>query len=117
MYSGSDKLKEVGWYNENTINGTMSVGLKIGNELGVFDMSGNVFEWCEDDWHVNYKRAPIDSSAWIDSSHRGARRVIRGGSWLNNRRDCRVSYRHRGGLKDRGGGIGFRLALSHDSVR
>ena len=94
LYSGSDKLKEVGWYRENNGRETRPVGQKMANELGIYDMSGNVFEWCEDDYHISYQRAPADGSAWIDHKERGSRRVVRGGYWLDNARNCRVSYRY-----------------------
>jgi eukaryotic-like serine/threonine-protein kinase len=68
------------------------VGLKKSNELGIYDMSGNVQEWCEDDWHDNYNGAPTDGRAWIDNP-RGYKRVLRGGSWYFLSRYCRVSFR------------------------
>ena len=117
LYSGSDKLKEVGWYDANSGHGTHSVGLKMANELGIFDLSGNVYEWCEDDWHGSYKGAPADGSAWIDHEERGSRRVVRGGSWLDDAQDCRVSYRDSDEPGYRDTDIGFRLALSPSSGR
>ena len=72
LYAGSDNLKEVGWYEENNSpNGTKAVGQKLPNELGIFEMSGNVDEWCEDDYHETYNGAPTDGSAWIDQPNRG----------------------------------------------
>lgn len=66
LYAGSDKLKQVGWYVGNSADGTKPVGLKMPNELGLYDMSGNLWEWCEDDWHDEYRGAPTNGSAWID---------------------------------------------------
>ncbi|MEM6632806.1 MAG: formylglycine-generating enzyme family protein [Bacteroidota bacterium] len=113
LYSGSDNLKEVGWFDKNNDpNGTKPVGQKLPNELGIYDMSGNVYEWCEDDYHDNYQGAPEDSSAWIDQPSRGEARVLHGGGWLGVARYCRVSHRNGGepGLRDLN--VGFRLALS-----
>ena len=62
------------------------------NPWGLYDMHGNVWEWCEDDWHDNYKNAPADGSAWVDDP-RGAHRVIRGGSWDSDARVCRSACR------------------------
>jgi len=105
-------LKEVGWYSENSGSKTHPVGLKMGNELGIYDMSGNVFEWCEDDYHDSYQGAPIDGSGWIDRGSRAARRVLRGGIWTYPAQSGRVSYRHHIEPGHRAGGIGFRLVLS-----
>ena len=115
-YSGGDKMKEVGWFEDNSHGETKPVGLKAPNALGLFDMSGNVWEWCEDDWHDNYKGAPKDGSAWVDRPERGSIRVQRGGSWGNTARGCRSAYRDdwRPGL--RAIDFGFRLALAPQSV-
>lgn len=107
-YSGSNKLKEVGWYTVNSLKGTKTVGLKFPNELGICDMSGNVYEWCADHWHKDYQGAPDDGSTWIkggDSSYR----MVRGGSWLNDDVSCRVSYRYWLNASDRFLHIGFRV--------
>ena len=114
LYAGSDKLKEVGWYAENAGGQTHPVGLKMANELGIHDMSGNVWEWVEDQWHDNYKGAPQDGSPWVDRN-KGANRVLRGGYWLNVARDCRVSCRNDYSPVYRNDYIGFRLALSLQS--
>jgi formylglycine-generating enzyme required for sulfatase activity len=111
-YAGSDRLKDVGWFETNSGNETKLVGQKQANQLGIYDMSGNVWEWCEDDWHDDYKSAPEDGSAWINSPNRGANRVYRGGSWDNAARDCRAAYRYSLAPDDRDYILGFRLALS-----
>ena len=110
LYAGSDRLEEVGWYSGNSNGQTHPVGQKLGNELGLHDMSGNVWEWVDDQWHGSYKEAPIDGSAWVDQSS-AAPRVRRGGSWLNARRlaGCRIATNRPG---YRSNDLGFRLAMS-----
>ena len=111
LYAGSDKLSEVGWYDDNAGNGTKVVGQLLENELGLFDMSGNVYEWCEDDYHDNYEGAPLDGSAWIDRPKRGGSRVLRGGAWGGAARRCRVSDRNHLAPVVRNDFVGFRLVL------
>lgn len=82
LYAGSNRLKDVGWYNENSHNETKEVGLKLPNALGLFDMSGNVWEWCEDHWHNDYKGAPKNGSAWIEEGT-NLHRVIRSSAWIS----------------------------------
>jgi len=115
-YSGGDQLKEVGWFADNSHSETKPVGLKAPNVLGLFDMSGNVWEWCEDDWHDDYEGAPKDGTAWVDRPERGSYRVLRGGSWLNTAQDCRSAYRGNWPPDDRVIRFGFRLALAPQSV-
>ncbi len=118
LYSGSNNIKEVAWYYSNYKTGntygeqtsTRPVGGKKANELGLYDMSGNVWEWCEDDWHGNYQGAPIDGRAWVDSP-RGSNRVRRGGSWNNHAGYCRAANRIGYTPTYRHDNLGFRLAL------
>jgi formylglycine-generating enzyme len=117
LYSGSNTIGDVAWYDANAKSGntngaqktTRPVGTKKPNELGLYDMSGNVWEWCEDDWHDNYIGAPTDGSAWVDSP-RGGVRVLRGGSWSLITRNCRAADRVRYNTSDRYVSGGFRLA-------
>ena len=91
--------------------GTRPVGQKQANPWGIYDMLGNVWEWCEDDWHDGYKGAPADGSAWIDEGDRGRRsRVIRGGSWSAHAHRVRAAFRLRYGPGLRSDFLGFRLA-------
>jgi formylglycine-generating enzyme required for sulfatase activity len=115
-YAGSDRLKDMGWFPENSGGETKPVGLKYPNQLGIYDMSGNVWEWCEDDWHGDYEDAPGDGSAWVDSPKRGSARVGRGGSWDYFARFCRAAYRSLNAPAGRDDRLGFRLVLSLQSV-
>ncbi|MTJ48864.1 formylglycine-generating enzyme family protein [Dolichospermum sp. UHCC 0259] len=73
---------------------TTEVGsLKIANEFGLYDMHGNVREWCQDDWHNSYEDAPIDGNAWIVNKAKSDK-VLRGGSWIYDPEDCRSAYRY-----------------------
>ncbi|MBP8238764.1 MAG: formylglycine-generating enzyme family protein [Saprospiraceae bacterium] len=110
LYSGSNTIDEVAWYNHNSGSKTRPVGRKKPNELGLYDMSGNVWEWCEDDWHSDYNGAPTNGRAWVGSP-RSSFRVYRGGGWGYDPRHCRASNRYFSMLTDRYYIAGFRLAL------
>ena len=118
-YCGSDDLKQVGWYNGNSGGETKPVGLLLPNELGLYDMSGNVYDWCEDDWHDDYNDAPpTDGSAWVDgttAADRAGSRVIRGGGSFGSAGYCRPADRLNGRPVSRSGFIGFRLVFSLQS--
>jgi formylglycine-generating enzyme required for sulfatase activity len=90
---------------------TTPVGSFLANDLGLFDLSGNVWEWCADVWHDNYQGAPQNGSAWIESGDRTCR-VFRGGSWGENAFNCRASYRQGGLIGNRNAHVGFRVARS-----
>ena len=112
-YAGSNNLDEVARYCDNSQNKTHPVGSMRSNELFIHDMSGNLFEWCEDNWHSNYFGAPSTGEAWIQNPT-GFTRVIRGGDYDNVPRNCRISFRYLCAAKWNwcGGYIGFRLAMS-----
>ncbi|MFK7905848.1 MAG: formylglycine-generating enzyme family protein, partial [Chitinophagales bacterium] len=108
-YAGSNSIDEVAWYGGNSGKKTHLVAGKKANELGLYDMSGNVWEWCEDDGHDNYNGAPTNGKAWIDSP-RTASRVLRGGSWYDFNSYCRSTFRDYVTPTYRYGGNGMRLA-------
>ncbi|MDX1943647.1 MAG: SUMF1/EgtB/PvdO family nonheme iron enzyme [Saprospiraceae bacterium] len=106
-YSGSKNLDEVAWYGSNSGSKTHPVGQKKANELGLYDMSGNVYEWVQDCWNENYKGAPTNGSAWLKGDC--SVRVIRGGSWnINFGSYCRVASRNWYNLSSNNY-VGFRL--------
>jgi len=114
-YAGSKRVKEVAWNNENSHSETKPLGRKFPSELGLYEMSGNVWEWCSDDWHSNYEAAPVDGSAWIDAE-RGSYRVYRGGGWSHDSLYCRSALRFSWYPDYRHNALGFRLALSLQSA-
>jgi formylglycine-generating enzyme required for sulfatase activity len=71
---------------------TTDVGIFPANDWGLFDMHGNVLEWCEDNWHSSYEGAPDDGSVWMDSDRTDSK-LLRGGSWNFNPRRCRSAFR------------------------
>ncbi len=108
-YSGSNNLGDVAWYDDNSGRTTHDVATKQPNELGIYDMSGNVWEWCQDWYGENYYSSSPSSNPQGPSS--GSRRVCRGGSWYSGAGDCRVAYRNRSCADGRGLNLGLRLAL------
>ena len=89
---------------------TTDVGSFPPNAFGLYDMHGNVWEWCQDDWHDNYANAPNDGSAWTSQS--GNRKLLRGGSWDGYPGDCRSAYRDLYILVLYSNNIGFRVVCS-----
>ncbi|MDY4535955.1 MAG: formylglycine-generating enzyme family protein [Sodaliphilus sp.] len=88
-YSGSNYIDNVAWYGDNSGDKTHPVATKLPNELGIYDMSGNVWEWCSD-WYDKYSSGAQTNPK---GPYDGSRRVRRGGSWDGNARRCRSSWR------------------------
>ncbi|WP_282773580.1 formylglycine-generating enzyme family protein [Phaeodactylibacter xiamenensis] len=114
-YAGSDQLKEVGWFRENSHGETKAVGLKRPNGFLLYDMSGNVREWCMDKYSNSFYQECYDQGIVKDplcDDKKARYRVRRGGSWLSYPQYCRVSYRLDWRPSRRLSDIGFRLVLA-----
>ena len=107
-YAGSNNLNKAGWYRSNSGRHTYPVGLKKPNELGLYDMSGNVLEWCQDGYGGYTDEAQTNPTGPQSGGHR----VLRGGSFWYNARYCGVSGRNYGDPGSRGDRDGLRLVLS-----
>ena len=109
-YSGSNSIDDVAWYSNNCSIRTHDVKTKAANELGIYDMSGNVYEWCQDWYGSSYYSSSPENNPTGPAS--GSSRVLRGGSWINSSAwDCRVSFRDYGNPDNRFVCYGLRLVL------
>jgi formylglycine-generating enzyme required for sulfatase activity len=108
IISGSYGLGPKGLYREQTV----PLGQFPPNTFGLYDMHGNVWEWCQDVWHDNYEGAPNDGSAWLEGVDQEKRRLLRGGAWHYNPAFCRSAIRYINDPDNRNSLNGFRVVCS-----
>ncbi len=114
-YFGDDEtqLGKYAWYADNSQSTTHAVGTRTPNSFGLYDMSGNVWEWCQDFWHDDYTGAPSDGAAWITGGDQSFR-ITRGGSSSGDSNDCRSSNRDGYWPTPTYGNVGFRVVSSQN---
>ena len=111
-YAGSDDINLVAWYADNSDNQTQPVGKKTPNELGIYDMSGNVWEWCQDWFSDSFYGTSQQADPCNDNDTSASYRVLRGGCWSNYAQYCRMAYRRSGYPGSRYFNYGVRLVLA-----
>ena len=107
LYSGGDNLQNYGWYADNTTSPCQAT-TKAKNELGIYDMSGNVAEWCSD-WYGLYEGTSQENPTGQET---GTERVVRGGAWNSDQKDCRNTARTAYPPEHKSSSIGLRLVLN-----
>jgi len=116
FYWGEDsseiEINAYAWWSGNSVGTTHPVAEKLPNDWGLYDMSGNVYEWCADKWHSDYTNAPTDGSAWVSGTRSGY--VRRGGCWYGAATRCRSAFRHYGSPNYWSNNLGFRLVRTEN---
>lgn len=107
-FAGSNNIYDVAWFDKNSNAQTMPVGLKQPNILGIYDMSGNIIEWCMDFYIEDYQKIPTNGKAYQLSY---GYQVLRGGLWLYPTQSCRVAYRNYRSQNSSNDKYGFRLVF------
>lgn len=111
LYSGSNIIGDVAWYTDNSLSGTHEVAGKVANALGLYDMSGNVWEWSYDYYKRTYSSAAQTDPLGL-TGYETSYCVLRGGGWSNIATYCRVAVRNSNSMAYRNRNIGMRLALT-----
>lgn len=111
--SVTDELAEYAWYQDNSSGASHRVGQRKPNAWGLYDMHGNVYEWCQDCWRDSYAGLPGNGAAWITSDP-DAHRVRRGGSWEKPAHNCRSAFRGSAHPDNQRSDVGLRLVLVDD---
>lgn len=109
-YSGSNNIDEVAWYKDNSFDKSKPVGQKKPNQLGIYDMSGNIWEWCQDYYNLDTNKIPKDGSPCLENS---SERILRGGCFHNWAAHCTSTKRYEIMPEFKDPCISFRLVLSY----
>ena len=111
-YFWGDTVPDKTINHSNKMGGPTPSGILPPNDFGLHDMQGNLYEWCQDHWHFNYRGAPTEGQAWTEVGEEKKTRVIRGGSWYSFISQCESSYRGAAIINTRSCIIGLRVARS-----
>lgn len=116
FYAGSNDIDDVAWYSGNSNKRTHEVGLKSPNELGLYDMSGNIEEWCSD-WYDEYPSNQLSPIINPQGPSSGDGHVLRGGGWMGDKCECSIYSRYPTGLRDLDPeNWGFRLVMDYNGI-